>query len=186
MFHISATTPLNRPTFRLTMTPATRNSIPNHRQEKFEQLSRQVRDLEANLERILRNAGSNKCDWPTESKATVKELQYLAAETDNQALVRGRLDKALAWPNIEMTDPKLFLGGKPGFEQFDREDSWFEDMGFSKYQTPYTFSDRWDKRYINATFLVSRNIDQSAKMPIMWFFHGGGFVRTFSYRYFMS
>jgi hypothetical protein len=93
------------------------------------------------------------------------------------------LDQLLHWPRTE----KLEKDGKPytdsqGFynknweERFSRTTDWFGEMGFSKYETPYTFSDNWDRAYINATILVPKNLESGDKVPVMWFIHGGGFV----------
>ncbi|KAF1846345.1 alpha/beta-hydrolase [Cucurbitaria berberidis CBS 394.84] len=93
---------------------------------------------------------------------------------DNSNFVREKLDPLLTWPDKDSSNPKGFYEDKP---PFDRTVEWFgKVMGFDKYQTPYTFTDSWDKVEIMATFLVPKDLQPGDNCPIMWYFHGGGFV----------
>jgi hypothetical protein len=156
------------------------NNIPSEMTSRASQLTalaRKVRVLETQLANTLHGKEAlKKWQWPAEALQIVSQLQDLARK--NNALVRGPLDRLLEWPNPASADLKLFLGGKPGFEAFDRAENWFEQMGFDQYSTPYTFSSAWDKRLMKAMILVPKGLQAGTKVPVMWFFHGGGFVRT--------
>jgi acetyl esterase/lipase len=97
----------------------------------------------------------------------------------------GDLDRLLHWPRTK----ELEKDGVPykdyrGFydmnweARFNRTSNWFVEMGFTKHETPYTIANNWDRAYVNATFLVPDNLKDDDNVPVMWFFHGGGFVRN--------
>jgi hypothetical protein len=53
---------------------------------------------------------------------------------------------------------------------------WFDNMGFHVFETPYAFSDGWDRKEIMVTFLVPKDLPSNCEAPVMWFSHGEGFV----------
>lgn len=148
-----------------------------NRETQLKALSEKVRELESNLKlETAHQPNEAKWNWTEKANKVLAQIWKLAEK--NKTLVRGELDGLLEWPSKEMADPKLFLGGKPGFEIFNRDEHWFETMGFDPHQTPYTFSNRWDKALIKATFLVPKDLDKGLDVRFMWYLHGGGFVST--------
>lgn len=137
----------------------------------FLELGKRINPLKLELEAIDRNTA--KWNWPESALAKVEELRKIARE--NTKLIRGDLDKLLNWPDERSSDPELFYGGK--HDTFIRDTTWFADMGFARHETMYTFTDTWDCAPVHATFLVPDNIQAGKKVPIVWFFHGGGLVR---------
>lgn len=118
-----------------------------------------------------------KWTWPPTALAIVKELRVLAQQQED--FLRSPLDDLLAWPDKSSADPHLFFDAKEGFETFYRSETWFGQMGFERYVTPYTFSDAWDKRLLHATFLVPTDLKKGCRVRVMWVLHGGGFVSRF-------
>jgi hypothetical protein len=104
----------------------------------------------------------------------VGELRALANK--NRDNFESRLDALLTWPVPAVADPDLFYNGKHDKIVFNRKKDWFTTMVFKKFETPYTFTDRWDKKEMKATFLVPTNLSPKDPTSVMWFFHGGGFV----------
>lgn len=143
------------------------------RDEVLPKLSTSVRTLESNLQNILQsNAAKSKWKWPAEAMGFVQEMRKLGEDVNVK--LREELDRLLLWPNEELVNPKYFYGTDP---PFDRNEDWFENvMGFNKYETCYTFTDSWDKVELMATFLVPDNLKPGDKCPVVWNFHGGGFV----------
>jgi hypothetical protein len=137
----------------------------------------ELKGLEKELEKTLPKH-SLKWNYP---QNVVQNIQ-INAEVINKHFCK-ELEQLLHWPRTK----QLEKDGVPykdaqGFydknweERFSRTTQWFGEMGFSKHETPYTFTDNWDKAYINATFLIPENLKSGDKVPVMWFFHGGGFV----------
>lgn len=149
---------------------------PSSREARLDALAWEVHHLEASLkaELAIYPESLAKWEWPAPALALVEELRKLAKK--NEDLVRGPMDDLLAWPDAKSADPQLFYGGKEGFETFYRSKNWFEEMGFDKYETMYTFSDAWDKCPIEATILVPRGLRDGTRVRVMWVWHGGGFV----------
>ncbi|KAH7339227.1 Alpha/Beta hydrolase protein [Pyrenochaeta sp. MPI-SDFR-AT-0127] len=143
--------------------------------EKIEDLSLEVKKHEKELEKILEAEQERpKWNWSSKAMTVVNRLRQLA--NDNTSIVRQDLDNLLKWPDKTFADPKGFYGAKKGFEIFNRNEDWFEVMGFTRHETQYTFSNAWDKREVGVTFLIPDTIETGTKIPIMWYFHGGGFV----------
>lgn len=97
----------------------------------------------------------------------------------------GRLEKLLRLPNRSgktVNDAELFYEGHYDEVLFNRTKHWFKEMGFEKRTSPYSYADNWDKQYIEATYLIPDNIEQDQVVPIMWFFHGGGFVSAYPFQ----
>jgi hypothetical protein len=94
-------------------------------------------------------------------------------------MVRSNLDDLLLkWPEEKFSNPEWFFNGStPDFEDWDRPKTWFADKSFTVYRTPYTFSDQWTKLPLKAVFIVPNDLEPGLKVPIMWYFHGGG-LRT--------
>ncbi|CAO2649949.1 Nn.00g012410.m01.CDS01 [Neocucurbitaria sp. VM-36] len=128
--------------------------------------------LEESLQEILGNKATEaKWKWPAEAKAVVERMRQYGKYHNSE--LRKELDQLLEWPDKESADPKGFYGKDP---PFDRKEDWFENvMGFNKYETCYTFTDRWDKAEIMATFLVPNDLKSGDQCAIIWYFHGGGF-----------
>ncbi|CAN9297346.1 unnamed protein product [Alternaria alternata] len=108
-----------------------------------------------------------------EAAKIVEDAQEDAA--DYQEMLEKELARLYTWPSPDLTDGKIFLPGKGVFATFNRKDTWFDDMGFSIFQTDYTFSDNWDKERMPVTILVPNDLPVGHKAPVMWFFHGGGY-----------
>lgn len=151
-------------------------NYPNNKD--LQTLSREVRRLETKLRISLGNVNPNipKWQWPKAALETVRELQNLAASGWYDR-VSQELNDLLEWPAKQWADPELFIGGKRGFETFNRGKDWFSEMKFNRVQTIYTFSNRWDHAKIRATFLVPKDLDKKREVGFMFFFHGGGYVR---------
>ena len=133
----------------------------------------EVAILEQNLQTILdaKNPES-KWKWPAEAKAVLKQMRELSK--NRNSLLRRYLDPLLVWPDNESVDPKGFYGKDA---PFDRKEDWFESVvGFNKYETCYTFTDRWDKLEMMTTILVPNDLESGDQCPVIWYFHGGGFV----------
>ena len=144
----------------------------NRRGQWLKQLSDKLKQMTVDLDNILMPAWPReKWEWPEEVMAIVHQMRKLGE--DNIDEVRETLDPLFAWPNKESANPEKFYNSEP---PFDRTHDWFEKMGFSKYQTPYTFTANWDAAEVLATFLVPNNLEPGDKCPVVWFFHGGGFV----------
>jgi hypothetical protein len=93
--------------------------------------------------------------------------------------VEARRNELLAWPSEDKANPDLFYNGTQDKVMFNRSKDWFEKtMGFTKLQTSYTYVNTWDKSFIKVTFYVPKTLDVNKPVSVMWFLHGGGFVRT--------
>lgn len=153
------------------------------RENKLKEISEQVSKLQ---NEYLKETGGkttivDKCrNFSQKSWEIVNEMRELAANKSNSEIVEGKRDELLEWPSKRSSDPTLFYDGKHDKVLFPRNKNWFKTMGFTKYDTPYTFTDRWDKKEIKATFLVPNNIGPNDNPGVMWFMHGGGFVSPLS------
>jgi predicted peptidase len=115
------------------------------------------------------------------SQDNVQEVQEFAREIIT--VTSSKLEKLLRPPGKSVqivADADLFYEGRHDKVLFPRTKDWFEEMGFKRYNAPYTYADNWDKQYIYATYLIPDTIEKDQKVPLMWFFHGGGFVSTFA------
>lgn len=141
-----------------------------------EVLVTKLHEAETRLQSYIKS-GKPKWNWPVE---IVNEVQGLAAQINDE--VSKELDPVLHWPRENLLpfeekhlDHELFYDGN--YEpKFDRSKEWFGEMGFTKFETPYTIAENWDRQYIQATFLVPDNLSADDEVPVMWFFHGGGYV----------
>lgn len=143
---------------------------------RLDALAHQVHHIHFRLTSVLsalHNPMLPKWSWPQPALAIVLKLRCLASQ--NQDLIRGPLDKLLAWPDAASSDPELFYSGKLGFETFHRSHDWFGQMGFEKYETVYSFSDACDKSLLRATILVPKGLRDGVRLRVMWVWHGGGF-----------
>lgn len=146
---------------------------------KLKEISEQVSKLQ---NEYLKQTGGkttivDKCrNFSQKSWKIVNEMRELAANKANSEVIEGRRDELLEWPSKRCSDPTLFYDGMADKITFNRNKDWFKTMGLKQYDTPYTFTDRWDKKEIKATFLVPDNIGPNDKPGVMWFMHGGGFV----------
>jgi hypothetical protein len=149
------------------------------RESALQALATKVTPLLEKWNKIV-NTHTAKGAWelPKEAHAIRDELQKLAKESED--LIYKPLRDLQNWmepEKNELAHPDRFYNGIHDKVMFNRSHKWFEDMGFKKYETPYTYSHRWDKQEINVTFLVPKGLAPDAETPVMWFIHGGGFVR---------
>ena len=143
---------------------------------ELKNLIKNLKTAEAGLQATIVK-GQPKWQWPL---AEVEKVQNVATEVDD--IVSKDLEALLHWPKepplsheVKHKDSELFYNQI--FEpRFSRDKDWFKTVGFAKYETPYTIADNWDRKYINATFLVPENIVTGDHVPVVWFMHGGGFV----------
>jgi hypothetical protein len=83
----------------------------------------------------------------------------------------------MGWPTKEDTDPKAFYaGGQNALPGKRPVEGWFESQGYEKHKTTYTYAAGPDKCELTAAFYIPLNLESNTEVPIMWFFHGGGFV----------
>jgi hypothetical protein len=148
--------------------------------EELDNLVSKLHNAEKRLT-VGKASGQSKWKYPLQ---ILEEVQDTARGIND--IVSKDLDKLLHWPRHStklgistIPDSRLFYEGNHE-ARFSRTDNWFNAMGFTKYETPYTFSDSWDRQYIQATYLVPNNLMDSDKIPVVWYFHGGGFVSTSS------
>jgi hypothetical protein len=148
----------------------------NMKDEDKTQLVRELHAVERRLQQ-QKPKGNFKWDYPQE---VVKDIHGLADRISED--VCARLETLLRWPRPDpkpevpkVEDADLFYARKLE-PKFDRTTDWFEEKGFKKFETPYTFVGNWDRKYINATFLVPNNLNERDVVPVVWYFHGGGFV----------
>jgi hypothetical protein len=107
-----------------------------------------------------------KWNWPKEAKQIVEDARKDALI--HHDLVTRHLKELYTWPSPEQTDDHVFIEGKEPNSMFSRKEDWFDTEGFHKFETSYTFSNRWDKAIIPVTFLVPKNIPAKPKAPVMW------------------
>jgi hypothetical protein len=142
---------------------------------EVEDMTTHVGKLDSTLNyEISRQGDIPKWEYP---EATMKKIQELRSiGTTNKTLLRQDLDTLLEWPNARMCHPSYFYEANKGTENFPRSAKWLEDSGFQKFSTTYSFSNRWDRAAFEVAFYVPDDLKTGANVPIMWFFHGGGFV----------
>lgn len=94
------------------------------------------------------------------------------------AVVGEKLYKAMQFPDAKRSHPEGFYAGPHNIEpNFKRQkDGWLEKQGYKIHETTYTYTNTWDKVALTAAFYVPNNLETGDKAPIMWFFHGGGYV----------
>jgi hypothetical protein len=148
------------------------------RESAFQALATKVTPLLKNWNQIV-NTHPAKGAWelPKEAHTIRNDLQKLAKESEG--LVYKPLRDLQNWlepDKNELAHPDRFYDGIQDKVMFNRTHKWLEDMGFKKYETPYTYSHTWDKQEINVTFLVPKDLPKDEETPVMWFIHGGGFV----------
>jgi hypothetical protein len=61
---------------------------------------------------------------------------------------------------------------------FSRPKSYFEEMGYDAYETPYTFSNSYDREYGTINILVPRTLVDGNKPSVILCVHGGGFISS--------
>jgi hypothetical protein len=142
----------------------------------LENLRKRIRMRKAQLDSLLLLYPdvSGKWDWPSEAIEIVRDARTDA--TNNKELLTKDLNEILEWPTPALPGEDYFYNAEGPNGMFDRNKDWFEEEGFNAHETTYTFSDTWDKAEIKATILVPKNLSTRHKAPVMWFFHGGGFV----------
>jgi hypothetical protein len=145
------------------------------RKTDLQELGKQVQNLEGKLGNIIGDQPTirDKCpDMSREAWNTVLELREL--DKQHKLVVRSKLNELLTWPNSTVADANFFYDGK--HNGFTRTTQWFEIMGFKEFEYTYTFTNRWDKDDVKVTFLIPNTLKENDVAPIMWHFHGGGFV----------
>lgn len=141
----------------------------------LEGLQQRNQERDAALDKIFeKEAKPRKWNWPPEALKIVKEAQV--DKTNVEELLTRDLVELYTWPSKELARDDVLIEGKGAFVTFNRKRTWIEDLGFYKFQTDYTFSDNWDKERMVVTFFVPKGLPAGYKAPVMWFFHGGGFV----------
>ncbi|KAF1830293.1 alpha/beta-hydrolase [Decorospora gaudefroyi] len=147
----------------------------NEESKQIAALQDRVGIRESKLKNIVGNdyAALPKWDWPEDAMKIVKEAQKDAIK--NRELVTRHIRDLYTWPSEDLANEKVFLEGKGAFSTFTRSRAWFEEEGFHEFTTNYSFSNRWDKTYLPATFLVPKVLVPGHKAPVMWYFHGGGY-----------
>jgi hypothetical protein len=136
-------------------------------------------DREQKLANILgKDKKLPKWEWPPNAMEIVKKSQEAAEAMEKNRILACDLEGIVFEKDEKVA--KYFYD-RPG-KMWNRpknnldEYLWFDAIDFHVFRTPYTFSDRWDKKNIMATFLVLNTLPAGHKAPVMWFFHGGGFV----------
>lgn len=148
---------------------------PTWNVSEMDTLVKQVGELKNELDsEITRHGDTPKWEYPERTMEMIRQMRNLR-ET-HQQLLRKDLTKLLEWPNALMSHPDYFYESNPGIENFPRSENWFEQIGFHQYHTIYSFSNRWDRAGFDAAFYVPDDLRAGANVPVMWFFHGGGFV----------
>jgi hypothetical protein len=113
-----------------------------------------------------------KCQWP---RQIVGKLHNVS-EQIRPALTKDLYD-LMSWPNKDSADPKAFYQeGKHTLIGNRSMKAWYESQGYKKYTTTYTYAAGPDRRELTAAFYIPINLKSNTEVPIMWFFHGGGFV----------
>ena len=116
-----------------------------------------------------------KWDYPL---GIIKEAQDAAKK--HRDLVSGRLTRLLEWPTKKEADGNLFYEADPPNNIFNRSKEWFSEQGFHSFETQYSFSDGWDKQSLTVAIYVPQQLPDDQMSPVMWMFHGGGFVSKHS------
>jgi hypothetical protein len=142
---------------------------------KIKDLKKGIEDRKRRLTQALKGH-DNECKWkyPEDAMEIIKEAQ--AAAKVHSGLVNTKLTELLEWPSKEKAREDFFYEATGPNNMFNRNQKWFDTQGFEKFNTQYSFSDRWDKQPLNVTIYVPKSREPKHKSPVMWFFHGGGFV----------
>ena len=148
-------------------------------ESQLEELRKLNEAREEKLKEIVK-PGDNlpKWKWPQPALDLVKEARKERTRVND--LVTRDLEKLYTWPSTEMTRPDIFIKGKENFAMFNRGWMWVQGEGFDDFTTDFTFSDRWDKERMEVTILVPREMKSGHEAPVMWLFHGGGYVSSFT------
>jgi hypothetical protein len=144
--------------------------------EELKALQERNDNREKRLTKILSKYPKDvaKWDYPAQAIQVIEEARREASEYHE--LLSRDLTAALEWPTPEMADENYFYQAKEANSIFNRNKNWFAEEGFHDYETAYTFSNRWDKQEVTTIILVPKGLPQGHKAPVMWYFHGGGFV----------
>jgi hypothetical protein len=178
----SANKVIQRPSYTSNISISTQAALMT-RQTDLAKLSKQVRKLEEDLEKTL-DVQKNvfKWKWSNNAMAIVQKLRDLAngSEDTNLTLVGSKLDEILLeWPEEKFNNPDWFFDAStPDFEDWDRPKNWFAKKDCTLHRAPYTFPNQWNKLPLEAVFIVPDDLSPGSKVPIMWYFHGGGFCTS--------
>jgi hypothetical protein len=134
-------------------------------EEKKTQLFKLEEQLKPHLDK-------SKHTWPLPLMKRIHE----AAETIKSIVAKDYYD-LMIWPSKELSHPKAFFTGTHNrVAGFQRKETWLDELKWSKYTTTYTYANAWDKLPLSVAFYVPDTLCAGDKAPIMWFFHGGGYV----------
>lgn len=138
-------------------------------------LVEQLENLEAKL---APHTDKPKCEWPLDLMA---EIHTTASQITK--VVGKELYSAMQWPTIQHSHPEGFYAGAHNIDpNFQRpKTGWLETQGYTMHKTTYTYGNRWDRVPITAAFYVPDNLQAGDEVPMMWHFHGGGYVSTQPY-----
>jgi hypothetical protein len=130
----------------------------------------QLQEQKALLEPHLNKA---KCEWPL---AIMEKIHDIAGQITK--VVGKELYEAIEFPDAKSSHPEGFYPGASNIDKaFTRPKlGWFENHGYKMHKTTYTYGNRWDRVPITAAFYVPKNLEAGDEAPIIWFFHGGGYV----------
>jgi len=135
----------------------------------IEQKKNEIRGLTKDLEPYLEKP---KCEW----KLSLMRDIHSAAEEIKKSCSE-LLYELMEWPDAKHSHEDGFYEGSHNVAPaFKRPKDWFERQGFTKYKTTYTYANSWDKLPLTVAFYVPNTVQKGKNSPIMWFFHGGGFV----------
>lgn len=98
------------------------------------------------------------------------------------SIVGKELYTAMQWPNARISHPEGFYAGPNNLVPvFTRpKTGWLEQQGYNMHKTTYTYGNRWDRVPITAAFYIPDNLQAGDEVPFIWYFHGGGYVSTFT------
>lgn len=147
------------------------------KENELKELLKRSEGREAALKEFVK-PGSRKWNWPEEALDIVERARK--DRTDHNKLVTRDLEELYTWPSKGMTRHDIFIEGKENFAMFNREWTWVQNEGFDELTTDYTFSDHWDKESMEVTILVLKEMKPGHKTPVMWLFHGSGYVSSFT------
>ena len=155
------------------------NWMPTWTHEEKELLNG-VRERNQKREAALENIFPTEDDKPRKWKWPENALEIVKNAREDKTLIEKLITRDLediyTWPTKELARDDVLIEGKGAFLTFNRKKTWLQDQGFHKLQTHYTFSDNWDKERISVSIFVPTEMPPGHKAPVMWFFHGGGFV----------
>lgn len=139
------------------------------------------KDLEAQLEKLQKELETKyhdkpQAEWPSELMA-----QYHGVAQQITEIVVKPLYDTMDFPSAAKCDPgRFFTDHADCPPNFTRKKDWLEKKGYKMHRTTYMYSKRWDKVPIKAAFFIPQNLKSKDKVPIMWYFHGGGYVSCLS------